>query len=895
MLEEAHGHGIGVSYNSVQISRGEVGTLSGRSTKFKAKFALFAVCAFAAAIVVIVRLSSYRSVGPTGKSEAPDAEFEHPSSVDSVVTRPTNSGQIRISVRDELGQLVTNTFVTAIRLTNEGSVSGSSDIVEGLAAEADDLLLQGLLSGRYIVSGFSGTMVGQTEVDLRAGQTATAHIRLTPVGAGLVGVVLDKEDNPIPGARVRAWCRRVQPCAVSVQADGHGLFKLPLGPGAYSVVVQADGFAEERAEAVLQKMEHQTFRLEPAASLSGLVKLGAAGPPEKGATVVLYSFQTGHGVRHYEATAGDDGLFTISGISSGRYTLYAVSGAALSRYAEQIVLRPGAHVDHLVIEMRLGANVSGKVVDAHGGPVANVEVALVTEGIPPFRQPVAMSGPDGEFHLRGAFEGMAQATVATSDWWGESAVVRVGEGRDAHVNVVVDRLITVGVRAVTPSGRPVSVADVRASFQGACTTADDGVCALKLRPGRASLEVEHPTYGFGAAVIDVRADSRAVTEVVLEQFSAVVGLVQWEDGSAAARVLVQAAGAVTTTNDAGEFELLGLRPGLVSVQASPELERGGVWHDRGAKSTALIQLGASDRQVANLVVAKRSAIVGGHVFWPNGTPAADVRVGAICSGGDGAAPMSREQLDVSVVMQLRYGSGWAFSWPDGSFEIRRVCDRGVVTVWAEEDGFPPTAVHGLRPGSTDARIVLSDGGVIVGRVTLPEGAATQEIEVRAYRESGALARAKHARAVDGAFRLTGLQEGKYMIDVSTLDGLVARITSVEVHPGKPLSLPPLRLRKGRTVEGRVLDDNGRAIVGAAVSVSEVGENAETRIGVTDAGGGFLLAGLYDGALRLHVVDFVGQRETSLEIQTKESTVHLGDIVVRGAEDHRSLSQQKSIK
>jgi hypothetical protein len=98
-----------------------------------------------------------------------------------------------------------------------------------------------------------------------------------------------------------------------------------------------------------------------------------------------------------------------------------------------------------------------------------------------------------------------------------------------------------------------------------------------------------------------------------------------------------------------------------------------------------------------------------------------------------------------------------------------------------------------------------------------------------------------------------------------------------------VTLAPVRLARGRTIEGRIVDENGSPIAGAAVLASDVEQQLEARLVTSGPGGAFRVTGLPDGALRLRALDFVGHREALVDpvsTQNPHGDVAIGDVVLR---------------
>jgi hypothetical protein len=146
-------------------------------------------------------------------------------------------------------------------------------------------------------------------------------------------------------------------------------------------------------------------------------------------------------------------------------------------------------------------------------------------------------------------------------------------------------------------------------------------------------------------------------------------------------------------------------------------------------------------------------------------------------------------------------------------------------------------------------------------------------------------RAKYVRGTGGSFRLDGMRDGKYTIDVSTADGLIGTFGDVNVSSSSPKVIGPLRLTAGSTVNGRAVDANGKAVAEVAVVVVGVGEQSEfARFGSSGMDGTFRIAGVREGPLTLRLLDFTGRREASVEVtMPSPASIEVGDVVMHSTD------------
>jgi RNA polymerase sigma factor (sigma-70 family) len=96
------------------------------------------------------------------------------------------------------------------------------------------------------------------------------------------------------------------------------------------------------------------------------------------------------------------GAFTVSGIPSGDYTIYAGRASARAHLTDAITLRPGDHIAGLEIVFELGHPLSGTVVDYDGAPIEGVRVTSFFESRNPDEK--SRKGFSGTTDANGRYE-----------------------------------------------------------------------------------------------------------------------------------------------------------------------------------------------------------------------------------------------------------------------------------------------------------------------------------------------------------------------------------------------------------------------------------------------------------------------------------------------------------
>lgn len=239
---------------------------------------------------------------------------------------------------------------------------------------------------------------------------------LQPASA-VLGRVVGPDGKPIPQARVI-----VEEMAASNSpglritsflqtrreiTDQDGSFRIGgVAPGPIQIRALARGWQS----AELANLEVPAGRdlkgveivLQPGARIEGQV-LSPARRPVPGARVSLLQPRSG-GVRPRAQVGGmtdGEGRYLLEGVPPGAHSV-AVEHGSYQRTVRDLDVRMGDNT--LDITLEGGNQVSGRVVDESGAPVANVRIALL-EGVRFANPPEGMSGPDGAFEISGVPDG----------------------------------------------------------------------------------------------------------------------------------------------------------------------------------------------------------------------------------------------------------------------------------------------------------------------------------------------------------------------------------------------------------------------------------------------------------------------------------------------------------
>jgi uncharacterized GH25 family protein len=230
------------------------------------------------------------------------------------------------------------------------------------------------------------------------------------------------------------------------ETDDDGRFRIAkLSPAMYDLNVDdAHSVAVHAGRVPLGLGEHVdgiVVRVVPAFEISGRIAIDPSGQPCTSDPSIAVTPEHGS---WKSSSADNTGTVRAGGLTPGRYRIDVSCGHHLANaHYDDIVV-----TDHDVVDQRwhvtAGAMVTGRVVNAHGAPVADATVyaeEVLTSHAAPWSGDNTKTEADGSFKLAGLRPGRHQLTVvprygATTQ--PEQAVVEVSTDLDAHHDFVVD-------------------------------------------------------------------------------------------------------------------------------------------------------------------------------------------------------------------------------------------------------------------------------------------------------------------------------------------------------------------------------------------------------------------------------------------------------------------------
>lgn len=611
-------------------------------------------------------------------------------------------------------------------------------------------------------------------------------------GGGIAGRLIDRAGAPVPGGRVRIADRRSHdPFApdgglhlgAESTAGADGGFAIGhLAAGRYTLTVDHPGH-DTRLLPPVEVAEGRTvdlgeIELAPGGSLAGLV-LDPGGRPVDGAWASVVVESDSGGLHRAPGRTAEDGRFELTGLPLGEPLRLSVwtSGHPNEEIAG-IVLPLD---EPLVVELRAGSQVFGRVVGPRGEPVDGAHVQAYVDVAVPGGTQHGGSGngttaADGGFRIGGLVAGSLRL-VAQAEGHPDAQVAGMDIGDDGEVGPIEIRLEAgagLSGRVLAPDGSPAPGASVTVhsgrapaelgidrpsdlprpagptrAFSTRAVTDVRGEFTLEGTVlGPATVVAEHDLLGDGAAELLVRPGANEVT-VILDPRGRIHGRVVDGDGFAVAGAQVDLGeagkigwGRSTQTDAEGRFVFHRMDPGDYRLVAgAPGLRLDG--------PPVSVTLGDGGLPPLELVLTPGEEIAGTLIGLPEAGDPAKYRVIAYLGRASGLG------------MAQQFGT----PGPDGRFRLTGL-EPGLWTVNAYgPNGRNARAEVEVTAGGGPYRVDLEIGGglTLAGTVTAA-GEPLPGASVHLTRADGPH-RASARTGSDGSFRIEGLEAGVYEVVV----------------------------------------------------------------------------------------------------------------------------------
>ena len=584
-----------------------------------------------------------------------------------------------------------------------------------------------------------------------------------------------------------------------------------------------------------------------------------------------------------EVETASDGTFAFERLIGRDYRIEATLG---DRYAGPARLRLSDRAEPVTLRMRKGGTIEVAVTERNGGaPVKGAEVEL-RSWLSSLTWSATTNG-DGIAKLTGIGAGSSPLVVRAPGY----AQAAIMFGRSGNPDVVDHAALTLARgaalagRVVDGDGKPVANARVVAMNaseplpvvdpdRDAVVTNADGAFAIPtLSAGTWRLTATAGTFAptTSAPFALDGEHARSGIELRLVAGAVVRGTVVDHGGAPvpSAEVSVVVHGYVpwrarrqAFTDATGAFSIGGLEPRAVDVVA---------WHDSGTSAIVPADLEANRDQTLALAL-EVSRTITGTVVDHRGQPIADAQVIAM-PDADRAAWAIRGGQETMTDQ----AGGFRFAGlPDGGYRVRAARpSASEATLWSS-DGVATT------PNAAPIQITVPADGRARGKIQFADGKPVTAFTLR-LDSAGPLPIA----SADGAFVISAAA-GTYDLTVSG-PSFVTITKQVTIAEAADTDAGTLTVTPGRSISGRVLDENGVPVAHATVAAGALlsGGGAELLIKSesiaekdteTDAQGRYVLAGFPPGSLTVVAGKPNARRSASVQLPASPDSVTL-DLVV----------------
>ncbi len=765
----------------------------------------------------------------------------------------------------------------------EARLRGSGSVTRRAWSDADgrfDLTLLAAGSAYDLRARKEGYAVGSREVSLEgAARKDPMRVRILLARSRRgVGRVVDGEDRPISGAKVRiaafGMAGNSRGGAIEALTGEKGFFEVAELPSQrLDIAASFEGFSTLQVRGVevaaadlpsTQPVDLGTLVLVPGAALVGRIT-DLDGRPVEDAELRLRDTEEARSVapgRAFRGVAvrgasGPKGRFEIGDLEVGRRFLLEVRHEDFLPTVLRDVEAPSEHP--LTIALEPAAGLRGKVVSADGKPVPGARIGIsaapMEVGVvePPGRRAEASrstrADETGSFRFSGLVPGDLEL-YADADGYRPSDPKRVSVAPRKVVHGVLltlERGSVLDGRVVDEGGEPVAEARIRLASQRAVSDVEGAFRLIGLPTGLKTLRIEHPGFERLDQKLFVEAGGN-VLELVLRRGLSVSGraLTDEGDGIAGAQVVFEG----RNWRDPRRFEALTQEDGAFVVYGVVD---GGYDLEARAPGFAVTHREGALRVVGESVegleiVLKAGSSVFGQVLGLE----FEELMGAEVFAADGDV-VHRGTLD-----------------HEGRFEVADLGEGSWLLTASVEGGRRETSrrVAVRRGGERLERDLVFDGVSLRGVVTYDGGPLPDTTVTVTGR--GIAAERSVVTDYQGVFELQDLEPARYRLSVSNARELLNHSRDVSVFGPREIRVD----LQSAAVSGRVVSaDGSRPLPEALVIFTQLlpgGDTGSMVSMVVSEEGTFHVARLTPGRYRLEArKDSYAPSERFLEVRGGE--------------------------
>ncbi|MDX2090450.1 MAG: carboxypeptidase regulatory-like domain-containing protein [Kofleriaceae bacterium] len=542
-----------------------------------------------------------------------------------------------------------------------------------------------------------------------------------------------------------------------------------------------------------------------------------------------------------------DGSFAFDDLPEGEYSVIAEWNDA---YAEELELTVNEYTDPVMLELARGPSVRVHVTREGGAPVVGALVR--TSG----RR--TKTDADGYAMLRAVDFDSEYITVVAATLETKGTRIVTGDDPAATIEYAIELGAGTDVigTVVDEAGLPVADAIVdldqvegarseraHTDEHGAFTFDAIGQGHYKLA-ARSDLHVEGPEL-----TVDVDGTAPVRTLVRVVRGAEVTGIVVDSQGRPIAGAEVHVGRHWVETKADGTFHAAGLAAGLIELGARTKT---------GAARTEAFQLAAREHRKARLVIETSS--IAGIVVDANGQPVGEVSVFARSDDPQGYGHATTDaggRFDLGGV-------------PPGDYEITAT----------REDSRHDGAKIRVAAGTRNVKLVVADRAGLTATVML------DGVPVRYYGYELLAPDDKQpwsptaVRDANGTFTDEDAQPGRWTVAIVGPGFKQLLVPNVQIVAGRTTNLGIVRVQRGASMHGRVVDANGAAVANAEVRI-RAGFSADPDQPLRMlARGGFMTRTRADGSYQF---EGLGDPNPTAQITASHPTFGTAEVAIDGRE------------
>jgi protocatechuate 3,4-dioxygenase beta subunit len=753
------------------------------------------------------------------------------------------------TVRDSAGKPVAGATISLWDPETHVSASARTD-AEGKYTST------GLPPGTYNMNvipppGSNLLWVQFTGVVVIAGETTNRDVVLEQ-GAMVTGKVTDPAGKPVANASISLW-DPVTFASGSALTDADGIYTASaLRSGTYNMaimppfglglpIVTIRGIVATAGATITQNV---VLRLS--GNITGNVVDFESNPVAGAAISVIDPITSASVLTHTD----QQGNFTLANLALGRYdmTVTPPAGVYLTQETVTGIDVIAGETANRNVTLRRSGTVAGQVTDPNGRPVADILIRLrnlatmtiVHVNTDEHGNYVAAGLLPGDYEMRVSIP----PGIALGPTMFPSVIVNAGQKTTWNVGLEFIGIVRGRIADTLGNAVPFAWIHLYNLLEGRnfSTQADMGgnYTLAFVPPGSYDMTVTPPDWlnlaPAGFSGIEVTLGDITTKNVELKKGATVTGKVTDKIGNAVANAQivlwdpVTQAGGAAQTNAQGYFTIERLPAGTYEMRVTPPA---GFNLAPATFSDIFVAVGATINKNISL---QQGGLLTGRVTDFEGKAVAGAQIHVMLDTQVIRETMTNAQGDYTVVGLLPDSYGMKVAPPYGSNLLPKLISEITVAL-----------------GETTTRNVdLEQGGIVAVIVTDPEGNPVAGALIN-VRDPFTGASVSVETGAEGNYTLSGLLPGTYDVTVTPPVGFnlaLARFPGINVARGETTTLP-VALKKGGTIEGKVMDSAGTPLAEVNVKAIEADTGISSWV-QTDVYGRYSLTGLFSGTYELTI-------------------------------------------